>query len=152
MLNRRLAVLIVLSCASGLGCAQRGAAARPAPPGPQPMQVLPIEEARWLATEFKGVEAAVLWGDPERDARGGELLRMAGGLVFPRHRHTYDERVIVLAGTFVLVGSGGAERTLHAGSYYYLPAATDHASRCAPGAACLVYSEVIPVAPATGRL
>lgn len=152
MLERRLAVLLVLSCASGLGCAQRGAPERPAAPGrAEPARVLPIEEARWLGTEFKGVEAAVLWGDPERDARGGELLRMAGGLAFPRHRHTYDERVLVLAGTFVLVGTDGVERTLHAGSYYYLPAATEHASRCAPGAACVVYSEVIPVAPGSGR-
>lgn len=147
MTRRRVAGLLFLSTALGVGCVHPATQRPPAPQLPTSRtRILPIDEAEWQGTEFKGVEAAVLWGDPEHDARGGELLKMAGGLAFPRHKHTYDERVLVIAGVFIVTTPTAGERSLRPGSYYYLPAEIEHASRCETGVACVVYSEVIPVA------
>ena len=118
---------------------------RPAEAPTQTPLVLAIQEAKWEPTGFKGVKAAVLWGDPESDTRGGELLKMDGGLASPPHKHNYDERVLVISGTFVLIQPAGNDQRLRAGSYYYLPANVMHASRCDLGPICLVYSEVIPL-------
>jgi hypothetical protein len=61
------------------------------------------DELHWQATEFKGVQVAVLWGDPESESRGGELLKVESGLAFPEHAHRYDERVLVISGSFVFI-------------------------------------------------
>ena len=109
--------------------------------------ILAIDDAKWQMTEFIGVEAAVLWGDPEHEARGAELLRIGAGIAFPKHTHAYDERTMVISGTFVLIDNRGDERPLRPGSYYYLPARIEHASRCGSDATCILYSEVIPAPP-----
>jgi len=106
--------------------------------------LMPAEELRWQATEFKGVAAAVLWGNPENESKGGELLKLDSGLAFPHHKHTYDERVLIISGTFVFISEHREETELQPGSYYYLPADVMHASRCSAGTQCLVYSEVVP--------
>jgi len=106
--------------------------------------LMAAEDLRWQATEFKGVASAVLWGDPENESQGGELLKVEGGLAFPRHKHSYDERVLIISGTFVFISEHGKETELRPGSYYYLPAGVMHASRCSGGSQCVVYSEVLP--------
>lgn len=145
MTNLQRAVLLCLSIQPSLGCAPQTSRSNVSLEAPtRSLHVIPIEQARWQATSFSGVEAAVLWGDPERDAQGAELLKIRAGIAFPRHTHTYDERVLVISGTFVLILSEGAEQELHPGSYYYLPADLLHSSRCDAGESCLVQSEVIP--------
>ena len=145
MTRDRLGILLLLCTGPALSCGSGANQQASIPEAPiQTPLVLAIQEAEWKPTGFKGVEAAVLWGDPESDARGGELLKMDGGLAFPPHKHSYDERVLVISGTFVFIQPAGNDRQLRAGSYYYLPADVMHASRCDAGPTCLVYSEVIP--------
>ena len=139
-------LVLVLFAAStvGSGCAEDGERLSSRPDTLRAPLIIPADEARWRGTEFKGVEAAVLWGDPDAELPGAELLRIAPDLAFPEHTHSYDERVLVLSGTFVFILPGANERQLQQGSYYYLPAGVVHSSRCAAAIKCLVYSEVIP--------
>jgi quercetin dioxygenase-like cupin family protein len=78
----------------------------------------------------KGVEMAVLEGDPKRAAIFTLRLRVPAGFSLPPHTHPVDERVTVLAGA-VQVGFGDqvtaeAVRTYPAGSFYVNPPGLPH--------------------------
>jgi len=144
MTNPHLVLVLFAASSVGSGCAHERERLSSRPDTLSAPLIIPADEARWRATKFKGVEAAVLWGDPDAELRGAELLRIAPDLAFPEHTHSYDERVLVLSGPFVFMLPGANERQLQQGSYYYLPAGVVHSSRCAAAMKCLVYSEVIP--------
>ena len=47
-----------------------------------------------------GARMAALWGDP-LSGRYGVLLRVPAGIELPMHRHSSDERVIVIDGASI---------------------------------------------------
>jgi len=74
-----------------------------------------------------------LWGDPVRGAYGA-LLRVPAGFESPMHRHSSDERVVVLSGSSVHWVEGGTRATatvLHAGDFMMMPAGVNHVSAAA---------------------
>ena len=74
-----------------------------------------------------------LWGDPASGAYGA-LLRVPAGFESPLHRHSSDERVIVVSGSSVhwVEGETRASATvLHAGDFMMMPAGVSHVSAAA---------------------
>ena len=64
---------------------------------PVPITVVTGDQAVWLQTPIEGVEMRVLHLD-ESSGRMTQLMRMAPGASFPRHRHTGLEECYVIQG------------------------------------------------------
>lgn len=80
-----------------------------------------------------GAQAAVLLGSPAREGPFVIRLKFPDGFVVPPHRHTKDEFVTVISGSFS-VGAGervdsAALHTLPPASFVHLPAGMPHYAR-----------------------
>jgi quercetin dioxygenase-like cupin family protein len=99
--------------------------------------VLPAADLKWTeATNVKGGQTAVLWGDPKTEAFG-QLNRWPAGAEMPLHYHPFELRAVVLQGTLTVSIEGGAVKELGPGSYLYIPGKVAHVVTCKPGAECL---------------
>jgi quercetin dioxygenase-like cupin family protein len=79
---------------------------------------------------LKGVQVAVLAGDPAKSGLYIVRLKLPAGTVFPAHYHNETENVTVISGTlWVGVGdkvNAAATRPLTAGSFAQIPAKLHH--------------------------
>jgi hypothetical protein len=85
-------------------------------------------------------KGAVLWGDPTREANG-QLKRFPGGAEIPPHKHTQDQRMLVISGTLLLIVEDQAGRELDPGAFAIMPAGTTHSGICKRPGPCIVYEE-----------
>jgi beta-alanine degradation protein BauB len=106
--------------------------------------VAALGEQRWFPLDPGnpgGVQMATLWGDPARGPFGA-LLRVPAGFVSPMHRHSNDERVVVLGGASVHWTRGGSRETaprMTTGDALLMPAGVDHVSAAADDEDCLEF-------------
>jgi mannose-6-phosphate isomerase-like protein (cupin superfamily) len=79
----------------------------------------------------KGMQVAVLYGDPFKAGPYAMRLKMPDGYKIPPHWHTRDEQLTVMQGTFAL-HLGDTMKTeahmLEAGGFHYLPAKMHHSA------------------------
>jgi quercetin dioxygenase-like cupin family protein len=86
-----------------------------------------------------GARMAVLWGDPTSGPYGA-LLRVPAGFELPMHRHSSDERVVVIDGASIHWAEGHdrpAAPIMRSGDYLLIPAGVNHASAATAGEECL---------------
>jgi hypothetical protein len=79
----------------------------------------------------KGVQIAVLHGDPGKKAPFTLRLKMPAGYKIPPHWHTKDEQLTILSGTFILhMGDtmDAPASNLTAGGFHFLPGKMHHAA------------------------
>lgn len=77
-----------------------------------------------------GPAMAALWGDPGRGGYGA-LMRVPAGFESPMHRHSADERVVVISGSSVHWTEGQSRATaptIRAGDALLMPGDVDHVS------------------------
>jgi mannose-6-phosphate isomerase-like protein (cupin superfamily) len=94
----------------------------------------------------KGVQLAVLHGDPSKKAPFTLRLKMPDGYKIPPHWHTKDEQLTILSGTFILhMGDtmDAPASTLTAGGFHFLPGKMHHAAE-AKGATTLQLDGIGP--------
>jgi len=97
----------------------------------------PAAEVKWADVPgFPGVQMAVLGGNPGKGAHHS-MLKFTAGFSAPLHHHTTDHYGTVIAGTLVLVVDG-TENKLPPGSYFAFTGKAAHATRCEPGADCVL--------------
>lgn len=86
-----------------------------------------------------GARMATLWGDPMSGPYGA-LLRVPAGFELPMHRHSSDERVVVINGASIHWAEGHDRRAapiMRSGDYLLIPAGVNHASAATAGEECL---------------
>lgn len=86
-----------------------------------------------------GPKMAALWGDPTSGPYGA-LLRVPAGFESPMHRHSSDERVVVIRGASIHWVEGGDRATaaiMSGGDYMLMPAGVNHVSAATPDEDCL---------------
>lgn len=123
--------------------------------GRRPAAVLvPAGKIQWTSVpDSPGVQVAVLQGDPGKGPIHF-LIKLQDGFASPLHHHSPDHYVTVLSGTLILTVDG-RDTTLPAGSYFSFTGRMVHATRCAPGADCVLSVDargpwdVVPGKPAT---
>jgi mannose-6-phosphate isomerase-like protein (cupin superfamily) len=79
----------------------------------------------------KGIQVAVLHGDPSKKAPFTLRLKMPDGYKIPPHWHTKDEQLTILSGTFNLHMGDTMDTpatTLTAGGFHFLPGKMHHAA------------------------
>jgi len=102
---------------------------------------VPAASAPWgKVPDAPGVQIAPLQGNPGKGA-SHFLLKFPAGFSAPLHHHTADHFVTVVAGTLVLV-VGGKEQRFGPGSYFSFAGKKQHATRCEPGAECVLAMDV----------
>lgn len=126
-----LAILMTISC--GVASAQmNGAAAAPI--------IVTMDDVKWTPGTgmMKGVDVAVLSGDPSKPGPYVIRLRIPANATFPPHYHGDTENVTVISGT-LLVGIGDTVdaskmKELGPGSFASVPANLHHYAMTKTGA------------------
>jgi quercetin dioxygenase-like cupin family protein len=67
------------------------------------------------------------------------LVRFPAGHVLAPHWHSVNERIVVLEGKLSVQVGAGAETSLEAGGFAFLPAKEVQRLACAPGSRCTFY-------------
>jgi hypothetical protein len=79
----------------------------------------------------KGVELAVVRGDPMKPGQFALRLKMPDAYKIPPHWHTHDEELTVISGTLVMhMGDSmtAEAHNLSQGAYHFLPGKMHHAA------------------------
>lgn len=101
-----------------------------------------VADLRWQPVDPhspSGARMATLWGDPLIGPYGA-LLRVPAGFELPMHRHSSDERVVVIDGAAFHWAEGDDRRAapiMRSGDYLLIPAGVNHASAATAGEECL---------------
>ena len=96
----------------------------------------PAGDIKWTDNpNVKGVQQAVLWGDPKTGAYGA-LKKMPGGTDLGLHSHSHEQKVVVVSGEISFNFDGEAPKVMSAGSYAQIPAGKKHAASCKASAGC----------------
>ena len=94
--------------------------------------VVHASEIKWGAAPASlpsGAQASALLGSPGKEGPFVLRLKLPKGFVIPPHRHTKDEFVTVISGTFHLTAGEQVDRSakgLKAASFVHLPAGMPH--------------------------
>ena len=114
-----------------LGLLAAGMAVAAAKTEPQDVTVVKPGDVKWMDAKGhpKGVQSCLMHGDPSKEAFV-LMLKIPAGTVYPPHKHSADEVVAVISGTFI-VGTGekvdeSKGTTVEAGGYFSLKANTPH--------------------------
>ncbi|MDZ4662024.1 MAG: cupin domain-containing protein [Pseudomonadota bacterium] len=89
---------------------------------------------------FAGVQTSTIEGNSEKGAHHA-YMKFAPGFSAPLHHHSSDHFVTVVAGTLILT-IDGQEQRLTAGSYFSFKNKQPHATTCAAGAECILFTDV----------
>lgn len=142
----RLHALLFAGSASMLGCVGSNYAAGAHAPKPAiARESSSIVFGAAPPSMPKGVQMAVLEGDPRAEGMFTLRLKVPAGFSLPRHTHPVDERVTVLEGS-VSVGFGSASdpndaRTFGPGSFYVNPPGVPHYVSSEQGAVLQITGE-----------
>ena len=123
----KTSLLLCLALAPALALAQSAATTEG-----QKHMMMKASETKWgpgPAFLPKGIQAAVLYGDPAKAGPFALRLKAPAGGKIPRHWHPTDEQVTVISGDFTLsMGEAGKthEATFGAGDYINMPAKMQH--------------------------
>jgi quercetin dioxygenase-like cupin family protein len=95
--------------------------------------VVPGDAITWGAAPPSlppGAQAAILLGSPAKEGPFVLRLKFPAGFVVPPHRHSKDEFVTVISGSFAVAAGEkldrAASKPLPAGSFVHLPAGMPH--------------------------
>jgi quercetin dioxygenase-like cupin family protein len=122
-------VVIALS----LGAAAILGAVTPAHAAEAHHTVVPADAITWGPAPPSlppGAQAAVLLGSPAKEGPFVLRLKFPAGFIVPPHRHSKDEFVTVISGSFAIAAGEKVDREtskpLPAGSFVHLPAGMPH--------------------------
>lgn len=88
-----------------------------------------------------GAQMAPLWGDPDVGPYGA-LLRVPAGFESPMHRHSGEERIVMIKGTsmhWTEHESPESAPRMTAGDAMVMPAGVNHVSAAAEGEDCIEF-------------
>lgn len=103
--------------------------------------LIEAKDIKWTAMEgFQGVYISTIEGDAKKGAHHS-FIKFDAGFAAPLHTHTANHYSTVIAGTIIMTVDG-VEHRLPAGSYFSFLNKRAHATSCAPGADCLLFTDV----------
>ncbi|MCW8108419.1 cupin domain-containing protein [Alteromonas ponticola] len=86
----------------------------------------------------EGCEISILRGKPT--APNLDIyFKVPGDFKIPRHLHTSQERMVLVAGTLEVKYDNHEKLTVNAGEYVYGPAKLPHSAYCHKGEQCVLY-------------
>ena len=139
-MNRVFVVLAALSLSTA-ACADR--ADRPAAAangGGAPMMVS-FKDMKWTELpERKGMQFAVLSGDP-KTGEYTQVRKVPAGTDNPLHSHSSELKNVIVSGVWYTGADAASAGDFGPGSVVVMPANWVHVSGCRPGSDCVFYQE-----------
>jgi quercetin dioxygenase-like cupin family protein len=139
-MNKFFAVLaaVTLSTAALADEAARPTAA--AKEGGTPMMVS-FTDLKWTELpERKGMQFAVLSGDPKK-GEYTQMRKVPAGTDNPLHTHSSELKNVIISGVWYTGADGVSARDFGPGSIVMMPANWVHVSGCRAGSDCVFYQE-----------
>ena len=85
-----------------------------------------------------GCEIAVLNGDPAKNNLD-IFFKVPGDFHIPYHKHTSQERMVLVSGILDVTYDNHEKAIIHAGEYAFGPAQLPHSAYCHKGDDCVLY-------------
>ncbi|MBA3354528.1 MAG: DUF4437 domain-containing protein [Pyrinomonadaceae bacterium] len=115
-------------------------AATPKEGGKAPLMVS-FTELKWVELpERKGMQFAVLSGDPKKGAYT-QMRKVPGGTDNPLHAHSSELKTVIISGVWYTGADAASARDFGPGSIVMMPANWVHVSGCRPESNCVFYQE-----------
>jgi hypothetical protein len=134
--------VIVMLAAAGLSTATFAyQAASPAQKGGTQPLMVSFTDLKWSELpERKGMQFAVLSGDPKRGAYT-QMRKVPAGTDNGLHRHSSELKNVIISGVWYTGADAASARDFGPGSVVLMPANWAHVSGCRPGSECVFYQE-----------
>jgi len=108
--------------------------------GKTPMMVS-LEEMKWVELpERKGMQFALLSGDPKKGAYT-QMRKVPAGTDNPLHAHSSELKNVIISGVWYTGADAASAKDFGPGSVVMMPADWVHVSGCRPGSDCVFYQE-----------
>jgi quercetin dioxygenase-like cupin family protein len=134
---RRLWLPLIAVCA---GPTILAGAEAPKPAASVPMMVA-FSDLQWTALpERKGMQFAVLSGDPKVGAYT-QMRKVPAGTDNPLHTHSSELKNVIISGVWYTGADANSAKDFGPGSIVMMPANWRHVSGCRPGSECVFYQD-----------
>lgn len=128
---------IAVACVSMRLLAQEGARA---PEGKRPFMVS-FTDLKWVELpERKGMQFAVLSGDPQTGPYT-QVRKVPAGTDNPLHSHSSEIKNVIISGVWYTGADTASAKDFGPGSVVIMPADWEHVSGCRAGSDCVLYQE-----------
>jgi quercetin dioxygenase-like cupin family protein len=139
-MNGRVAMIAVSLAAMVLVNEAAGQTAAAGEEAGAPLMVS-YAELKWTELpERKGMQFAVLTGDPEKGAYT-QMRKVPAGTDNGRHTHSSELKNVIISGVWYTGPSSASARDFGPGSMIVMPANWVHVSGCRAGSECVFYQE-----------
>lgn len=134
------ALVAAFVCLAGSAAAEdaKAPAKKAVKPAAPAYMITGASDLKWADAPMKGVQMAVLWGNPEKGEYGA-IDKFAAGLDMGWHTHTNRVRLAVISGTLVIEVKGQPAKELTAGAFADDPGKIVHKTTCKAGADCVFF-------------
>jgi hypothetical protein len=138
-MSRVLAVVVIVGLSAAAG-ADEAAPPAPAPSAKAPLMVS-LTDLKWTELpERKGMQFAVLSGDP-KTGEYTQMRKVPGGTDNPPHAHSSELKNVIISGAWYTGTDAASARDFGPGSIVVMPADWVHVSGCRAGSECVFYQE-----------
>lgn len=139
-MNRVFVMMVAASLAAGAIAAQTGTPTATGEESGTPMMVS-FTELKWTALpERKGMQFAVLSGDPKMGAYT-QMRKVPAGTDNPLHTHSSELKNVIISGIWYTGKDSASAGDFGPGSVIVMPANWIHVSGCRAGSDCVFYQE-----------
>jgi quercetin dioxygenase-like cupin family protein len=136
-MNRFLIALVVVILSSA---AQAGDATNPGGVTKEPL-MMSLADLKWTELpERKGMQFAVLSGDPTKGAYT-QMRKVLAGTDNPLHSHSSEIKNVIISGVWYTGEDSASAKDFGPGSIIVMPADWVHVSGCRVGSDCVFYQE-----------
>jgi quercetin dioxygenase-like cupin family protein len=139
-MSRLFVMMVAVSLATA---ALADEAARPIAVGKEGGMPLMVSytELKWTELpERKGMQFAVLSGDPKKGAYT-QMRKVPAGTDNPLHTHSSEIKNVIISGVWYTGANSASVRDFGTGSIIVMPANWVHVSGCRAGSDCVFYQE-----------
>ena len=105
-----------------------------------PLMVSPTDLKWTELAERKGMQFAILSGDPKSGAYT-QMRKVPAGTDNPLHRHSNELKNVIISGVWYTGADSASARDFGPGSIIVMPADWVHVSGCRSGSDCVFYQE-----------
>jgi len=139
-MNKLVFALMVVSLATALGGNEVDKKAATSEPSATPMMVS-FAELKWTELpERKGMQFAVLSGDP-KSGEYTQIRKVAAGTDNPLHSHSSEIKNVIISGVWYTGTEAASAKDFGPGSVVVMPGGWVHVSGCRSGSECVFYQE-----------
>jgi len=139
-MSKLFLLVMAVSLSAALGDDKANKSAATAKSADTPLMMSFTDLAWTELPERKGMQFAVLSGDPKTGAYT-QIRKVPAGTDNPLHSHSSELKNVIISGVWYTGSDAASARDFGPGSVVMMPANWLHVSGCRPGSECVFYQE-----------